>query len=489
VANGYGNLVRQIEALLVQPLIRTDAKGIIVESEDFPAGISDKYIQKYLQIATEVVEKLNTTKLYGRDLNIYEPYDAGIIASWVSAIFEKFREKRYDPVAQNFSLGSQDYTLEDAAQAMYRFIELAKDLKGRLENAGYGKLPITDDTSDGAYARDLVNLYSNIALFLEENNLTGGKNALDLVTQLVPNGEKGSDLARKLVEVYRRCGVEKDAGDFIKPRDERGSALDWMAYGGIITLGAQIYNYAKYFGLDKENLDFDSIWGKDGAVMDMLQLGLDMGLPEKIKEYLGISSDMPLPIDQGYIAGIYTFWNQVLYAVANSVNDRDMAKRYVWAQLDARKKIREVLQDRDHHMYVLPQVGAIRSSHVAMLTFLEKTLDPQWAGLNDSLSLIEDALYSLADEVFKTGKNLDLKRLKDAIADGYFDSLPQPEARLYPKGISEAETWDWNQLLSGGPTADIIGDQFGFVSPEETTSVPELGGDFGSADLDLPPLL
>ncbi|MCD6220448.1 hypothetical protein J7K43_08715 [Candidatus Calescamantes bacterium] len=488
VANGYGNLVREIEALKATALIKTDPKGIIVASQNFPEKVADEYISTWLQIATELVPKLES--FYGKTLNIYDPYDAGIIGSWVSAVFEKFREKRYDPVSQDFSLGSTDYTLDSAKKAIFRFVELAGDLKQKLVDAGYGELPITKDTSKGAWARDIVNLYSNIALFLEEENLTAGKDSLELVAQLLPNGEKGSALANKLVELYKRCGVEKEVTDFYKSFQKRGNPHDWMAYGGFINLGTQIYRYANYFGLDKKNLDFDAIWGENGEVAKMIQLGLDMGLPEKIKDYLGISADRRLPIEEGYIAGIYTFWNQVLYAVANSVDDPELAKRYVWAQLDARKKIREELQNLEHNISVVAPEGAVASDEVALLTFLEKTLDPQWAGLEDSLKSILSSVQAKAQELAERGESLDVDYLRKAIADGYFDNLPQPEFRLYPRGISEAKTWDWNKLLSGGPTADLLDENtFGFVAPvedsgnQDTATTPEFG------NLDLPPSL
>jgi len=386
---------------------------------------------------------------YGRQLSMTDSYEAGLINSWVDSVFDKIREKNYDPVNQSFT-GS--YTLAQATASIENFIDIAKDLKPAME-AVYGSLPITDKGHAGEHARNLVNIYSNLALTLQENGVVANKqDAVTKVSQLLPGVSNGVGLLDKFKELYAAAGVSKTDSYFKTDKDGQ------MAYAGFLTAAVSMLDYDNYFGIGSES--FEDIFGSDGELVNMIDMGLEMGLVDKVKEYLGERGD--LSIDEGYIAGIYTFWNQVLYAAVENLGQED-GKDYVWQQLDARTELRQALQD----------VGIYESNNartVGILGAFERGLDGSLSNLQSSLDEVINLINS---------QGIDRGNYQQKLSDGILDNLSDPEFYLYPRSVDESNGWNWSNLYAGGGTAslDLTTDEVAIGNPNPDfgmTSVPAL---------------
>jgi len=450
VRMGYGKILAQVEAIEKDWFTRADKKGRIIDSKsDISDATISKYISTRLDLATIFKAKLNQVDYYGRQLSMTDSYEAGLINSWVDSVFDKIREKNYDPVNQSFT-GS--YTLAQATASIENFIDIAKDLKPAME-AVYGSLPITDKGHAGEHARNLVNIYSNLALTLQENGVVANKqDAVTKVSQLLPGVSNGVGLLDKFKELYAAAGVSKTDSYFKTDKDGQ------MAYAGFLTAAVSMLDYDNYFGIGSES--FEDIFGSDGELVNMIDMGLEMGLVDKVKEYLGERGD--LSIDEGYIAGIYTFWNQVLYAAVENLGQED-GKDYVWQQLDARTELRQALQD----------VGIYESNNartVGILGAFERGLDGSLSNLQSSLDEVINLINS---------QGIDRGNYQQKLSDGILDNLSDPEFYLYPRSVDESNGWNWSNLYAGGGTAslDLTTDEVAIGNPNPDfgmTSVPAL---------------
>jgi hypothetical protein len=446
---GYGKILAQVEAIENDWFTRADKKGRIIDSKpDISDATVSKYISTRLDLATIFQAKLNEVDYYGRQLSITDSYEAGLINSWVDAVFDKMREKNYNPVSQSFT-GS--YTLAQATASIENFIDIAKDLKPAME-AVYGSLPITDKGRAGEHARNLVNIYSNLALTLQENGVaTDKKDAVEKVSKLLPGVSNGAALLNKFKELYAAAGVSKSDSYFKTEQDGQ------MAYAGFLTVAVSMLDYDNYFGIGNES--FEDIFGSDGELVKMINTGLEMGLVDKVKEYLGESGD--LSMDEGYIAGIYTFWNQVLYAAVENLGEEN-GKDYVWQQLDARTELRQALQD----------VGIYEANNArtaGILGAFERGLDGSLSNLQSSLDEVINLINS---------QGIDRGNYQQKLSDGVLDNLSDPKFYLYPRSVDESNEWNWSDLYAGGGTAslDLTTDEIAVIgdsSPDfSTTSAP-----------------
>lgn len=239
-----------------------------------------------------------------------------MINSWVSAVFYKIREKNFNPITQEWG---KVYELEDAKKDVLSAIKIGALLKDAIDdpnNFGVNedmKLDLISDDSWGIHSRNLLNTYAHIAQVLKDKGfVTSDEEAVNQVVRLLPGGELGKDLLESIKKLYKATGTWYDE-DYFKT-----NRLGRDALANFTSLITEFTEYPNYYGLKEEVAKKDLAILKDKRV-EMVDLGLDSGLVDLIKDYLGLGERENLDLSNGEFAGVYTFWNKVLFAAVNNL--------------------------------------------------------------------------------------------------------------------------------------------------------------------------
>ncbi len=428
VRYGYGSLLGMIEAYKNEVLFKTDAKGNVTRgSSGTIEGIdSSEFIGLLLSAKTEILEALNNEKYYGagKTLNPAESsYDDGVVSGWLEQIFAKLREENYDSQTKEFRTNPR-ISFEQAQNYVVDSITYGKEVAIILRDAGFGDLPLypRDKTfkeeAKVVQARDLVAKWTDLALRLKDKEVIS---SIDEIKTFMPDSATGGELLGKLVELFDKAGVRSASGkkrdaDYFKT-DPEGMA----AYAGFVGMAVDFVTYPEYYGLN-----INSAEEAADALIKMVDLGLDNGLPSMLMDTLDIER---LEIGEGYMAGEYFFWNQVFYAAKNNVGF-DKALGFVEAHLDERGKIREELQGKmiAGSMYIEQNIQ-ILNAFASALPIAQSEL------------LGSGVLNYIKDEV-------SLLNFYDILGQGAIrERFPESEIGFKPKSPDEDSEWKWSNII------------------------------------------
>ncbi|MDP8216620.1 MAG: hypothetical protein P9L98_04820 [Candidatus Kaelpia imicola] len=446
IARGYASLVDDLEAFQTGALVSRDDFGRVVSQNPIGETLIEDYIQSSISLAIEAREKLNDTEYYGEDLSLEDTYQAGLITSWVKEMFNRVREKSFNPIDQSWT---KYYTLDDAKEDVLGFIGYANSLKDNLAtSSNFGELDLISDNKFGEHSRRIVNSYADIALTLEdlllkeaiEEARLEGKDiskedvqeevrikVIDIVKSLMPSGDLGKKLLGSIAGLYG-----KNEAYFHNSIDSGGDVKDRSALASFTTLIVEMLDYQNYYGL--ESTDINTLVDERIAMVD---LGKRKNLDGLIKDYLGVTK---LDFSKGWVSGVYTFWNKVLYAAAENLVaenlDKEVAEEaafnYVETQINARIKLRDALLDKK----ILR--GQLDERRLPILQAFE-----QWIAVEESLAL------GSVDMILATIDSLDINK------NNYKESLTQKETQeafgdpqnIFPRHPTQDEEWDWADII------------------------------------------
>jgi hypothetical protein len=377
LATGYGYLVDELEALqsaeeVEEPwLVRRDSFGHVIDQNQPEANIVDEYIKQKIALTGEIRDKLNGVNYYGEEVSLMDDFQAGLINSWVSAVFAKIREKNFNPVDQSWM---KVYDLTKARQDVLGMIKYGSMLKEEI-NASFGKdLDLLDDESWGIHSRNLLNTYAHIAHKLKEKEFVDTEDeAVEQVKRLLP----GRDLYNKILPAIQKL-IPEDEDYFIGSNDKGRDAL-----ANFTSLIPDFLEFNKYYKINIGEESLDSLIQKR---IDMVDLGLNNGLKDLMKQYMGVSGEEYDLGYEGWQAGAYTFWNKVLFAAVNNLGEAD-GVNYVKKQLEARIKLRKFLETETDIF-----VGRNKVERLQILNTFEQWVSPLLSNLDESIEHIKEVI-------------------------------------------------------------------------------------------------
>lgn len=438
---GLEKLVDQVEAYFNQEFYTPP----IEKDQDEPAAnkeIAEKIFEftgMKIYITRRILNLLNETNYFGRQLSLNNPYDAGIVGSFVDRFYGVLREANYNPTPnlppdQRWKKKGK-MTIEDALGLVEAYIKIAKDIKPYLEKV-YGRIPLLERGYQAEKQRGILAQWTEAGYRFVKYGGMSPEEAVEAIRQLLPGGDKSSRIIDLIAKMWVGFGDKTEQqvrGAYSKSADE------WLEeevnqYNGMVsTLYDVPMKYSKMFGL-ADNVDLKTAID---AVDEMLTVANEAKLPQLVKEYLGVEGWYNL--GRGERSGKYMFWAQVLYSLYKQTGDLQKATDYVYLQLKARQLVRE-------------------KSRIEPA----KSLD-RWNGFNAIENVLEGDLSNLrnvADTV---------SRIKDPVGLSDLGRLLEPfssetKTRLWPATPDEADSFSF-PLISEDAVQLLVEEKL--VTPEE----------------------
>ena len=417
VRMGAEEIVDQAEAYFNQEFYTPPSiKG--QETPDTNIELAEKVYEfsgMKIYLTRRVLELLNETNYYGRELDLNNSYDAGLVDSFVSRFYAVLREENYNPASRQWD--PTPMSIDEALGLIEFYISVAQKIKPHLEEA-YGRIPLLETGYQAEEQRRILSQWAEIGYRFVRYGGMSAEEAVNAARQLLPKrGDKWEeivDLIAKRYEGFEEQTADQVRADYSQPVEQwyKDKLVD--EYNGMVSSLYEVaMKWSPMFGLQGE-VDVENAIE---VIDDMLIVANEAGLPRLVKnDYLGISGMYDLK--KGERSGKYMFWAQVLYSMYKKTGDLQKARDYVYLQLKARQLVRE--KARIFKMGINPR---------------------QWDGFSALENLLEGDLSNLNEVVDAAS------RLRDPIK---FSDLPyiveeftEPQVHLWPVTPEEAEGFEF----------------------------------------------